>query len=211
MKANVVNLKGEKLEEISLSDKIFGIEPNNDVLKQYVRVYYSNQRQGTSSTKNKSEVSGGGSKPWQQKGTGRARQGSTRNPTWVHGGVAHGPKPKDWGLSLTKKMKELALKSALSLRMSERAITILDLDKDNIEKPSTKNFSNALEKLKIEGKTLIVWCDKVKDSYLIKSARNIPAVYISNVGSLGAFDVMRSNNIIFLKDSILKIEERYSK
>lgn len=207
MKVNVFDLKGEKLEEINLSDKIFGIEPNAEVLKQYVRVYYSNQRQGTSSTKNKSEVSGGGKKPWQQKGTGRARQGSTRNPTWVHGGVAHGPKPKSWKLSLSKNMKELALKSALSQRMSEKKIVIID--KVNIEKPSTKDFIKSLEKLKITGKLLLVWSDKNEN--LVKSARNIPGVSLSNVGSLGAFDVMRSENAVFLKDAILKIEERYSK
>jgi len=176
-------------------------------LKQYVRVYYSNQRQGTSSTKNKSEVSGGGKKPWQQKGTGRARQGSTRNPTWVHGGVAHGPGPKSWKISLSKNMKELALKSALSQRMSEKKIVIID--KVNIEKPNTKDFIKSLEKLKITGKLLLVWSDKNEN--LIKSARNIPSVSLSNVGSLGAFDVMRSETAVFLKDAILKIEERYSK
>jgi len=207
MKVNVFDLKGEKLEEINLSDKIFGIEPNAEVLKQYVRVYYSNQRQGTSSTKNKSEVSGGGKKPWQQKGTGRARQGSTRNPTWVHGGVAHGPGPKSWKISLSKNMKELALKSALSQRMSEKKIVIID--KVNIEKPNTKDFIKSLEKLKITGKLLLVWSDKNEN--LIKSARNIPSVSLSNVGSLGAFDVMRSETAVFLKDAILKIEERYSK
>ena len=207
MKVNVFDLKGEKLEEINLSDKIFGIEPNAEVLKQYVRVYYSNQRQGTSSTKNKSEVSGGGKKPWQQKGTGRARQGSTRNPTWVHGGVAHGPGPKSWKISLSKNMKELALKSALSQRMSEKKIVIID--KVNIEKPNTKDFIKSLEKLKITGKLLLVWSDKNEN--LVKSARNIPGVSLSNVGSLGAFDVMRSETAVFLKDAILKIEERYSK
>lgn len=207
MKINVVDLKGEKIEELNLSDNVFGIEPNLEILKQYVRVYYSNQRQGTVSTKNKSEVSGGGKKPWQQKGTGRARQGSSRNPTWVHGGVAHGPKPKNWNLSLNKKGKELALKSALSQRMSEKKIIVLD--KVRLEKPSTKSFTAALEKLKVDGKILLVWFDKNEN--LLKSARNIPGVFISNAGSLGAFDVMRSSSVLFMKDAVLKIEERYSK
>lgn len=205
MKVKVINLKGEKIEEIELSDKVFGIEPKNEVLKQYIRVYYANQRQGNASTKTRGEVSGGGRKPWAQKGTGRARQGSIRSPIWVHGGVAHGPKPKSWRLTVSKGIKELALKSALSQRMKDKKIIILD--KVKFEKPSTKEFVGALEKLKIEGKTLLVWLKK--DTNLTKSARNIPGVYIANAGSLGAFDVIRSDNILFIKDAVLNVQERY--
>jgi len=205
MKVKVVDLKGEKIEEIELSDKVFGIKPNDGALKQYLRVYMSNQRQGTSSVKTRAEVSGGGRKPWAQKGTGRSRQGSIRSPIWVHGGVAHGPKPKSWRLSVSKSVKELALKSVLSQKMSEKKIIVLD--KIKIEKPSTKNFVKALEKLKVVGKTTFVWAKK--DENIFRSLRNIRGFYLVNAGSLGAFDVIRSDNVIFIKDAILNIEERY--
>ena len=207
MKIKVVDLKGEKLEEIELSDKVFGINPNGGALHQYVRVYYANQRQGNSSTKTRAEVSGGGRKPWAQKGTGRSRQGSIRSPIWVHGGVAHGPKPKSWALTVSKGVRELALKSILSQKMDEKKIIVLD--KVKIEKPNTKDFVKALENLKITGKTILVWLKK--DDNLMKSARNIPSFYLVNAGSLGAFDVVRSDNVIFLKDAILNVEERYTK
>ncbi len=207
MKIDVINLKGEKVEKIDLSDEVFGFKPNKEVLKQYIRVYQANQRQGTSSTKTRSEVSGGGVKPWRQKGTGRARHGSIRSPIWVGGGVAHGPKPKSWRLSLNKSTKKNALKSALSQRMSEKKIIVLDNVK--IDKPSTKDLIGALKKLKVEGKTLLVWIGKSEN--LIKSVRNIPGIFLVNAGSLGAFDVMKTQNTIFLKDAVLNIQERFSK
>ena len=207
MKIKVIDLTGEKLEELELNDKVFGINPNAGALEQYIRVYYANQRQGTSSTKTRAEVSGGGRKPWAQKGTGRSRQGSIRSPIWVHGGVAHGPKPKSWALTVSKGVRELALKSILSQKMSEKKITVLD--KVKIEKPSTKDFVKVLEKLKIEGKTILVWLKK--DENLLKSARNIPGFYLVNAGTLGAFDVIRSDNVLFLKDAVLNVEERYTK
>ena len=207
MKIDVINLKGEKVEKIDLSDEVFGFEPNKEVLKQYIRVYQANQRQGTSSTKTRSEVSGGGVKPWRQKGTGRARHGSIRSPIWVGGGVAHGPKPKSWRLSLNKSIKKNALKSALSQRMSEKKIIVLDNVK--IDKPSTKDLIGALKKLKVEGKTLLVWIGESEN--LIKSVRNIPGIFLVNAGSLGAFDVMKTQNTIFLKDAVLNVQERFSK
>ena len=207
MKIKVIDLTGEKLEELELNDKVFGIKPNAGALEQYIRVYYANQRQGTSSTKTRAEVSGGGRKPWAQKGTGRSRQGSIRSPIWVHGGVAHGPKPKSWALTVSKGVRELALKSILSQKMSEKKITVLD--KVKIEKPSTKDFVKVLEKLKIEGKTILVWLKK--DENLLKSARNIPGFYLVNAGTLGAFDVIRSDNVLFLKDAVLNVEESYTK
>ena len=207
MKIKVIDLNGEKLEELELSDKVFGIKPNAGALRQYIRVYYANQRQGTSSTKTRAEVSGGGRKPWAQKGTGRSRQGSIRSPIWVHGGVAHGPKPKSWALTVSKGVRELALKSILSQKMTDKKIIVLD--KVKIEKPNTKDFVKTVEKLKLDGKTILVWLKK--DENLMKSARNIPGFYLVNAGTLGAFDVIRSDNILFLKDALLNVEERYTK
>src|SRR3989344_2069599 len=145
MKIDVLDIKGKKVDEITLKKEIFGIEPNETVLAQYVRVYRTNQRQGTSSTLNRGEVSGGGKKPWKQKGTGRARVGSTRNPIWVHGGVAHGPKPKDWTLKLPKKVKRLALISALSSAVEKKKLTVLD--KIEIESPKSKLVSEIVKNL----------------------------------------------------------------
>ena len=205
MKVKVFDLKGEKIEEIELSDKVFGVKPNEGALRQYLRVYLSNQRQGTSSVKTRAEVSGGGRKPWAQKHTGRARQGSIRSPIWVHGGVAHGPKPKDWRLSVSKSVKELALKSALSQRMGEKKIIVLD--KVKFDKPNTKKFSEALNKLKIEGKSILVWL--TKDESVFKSARNIKGLNLVNAGTLGAFDVVKASNVIFIKDAVLSVNGRY--
>jgi large subunit ribosomal protein L4 len=207
MKIDVYNLKGEKIEQIELNNDVFGMEPNSTVLRQYIRVYENNQRQGTSSTKTRSEVSGGGAKPWRQKGTGRARHGSIRSPIWVGGGVAHGPKPKSWRLSIPKKMKELALKSALSSRMEEKSILVLDNVK--LEKPKTKDLAKTLEKLKIDGKVTVVWlgdCDG-----FVKSLRNIPGVLLVNAGSLGAYDIVRTPKTLFIKDAILNVQERFKK
>ena len=204
MKINVIDLKGEKLEELNLSDKVFGIEPNKEIVKQYVRVYRANQRQGNASTKTRAEVSGGGKKPWAQKHTGKARAGSNRSPIWVHGGVAFGPKPKSWKLDLSKSAKELAMKSALSQKAKEKKITILD--KVNFKKPSTKEFAKGLEKIKIAGKILFVWKDK--DENLVRSTRNIPNLIVAFSGSLGAYDVLDAKNIIFMKSAVLSIEEK---
>ncbi|NMB91430.1 50S ribosomal protein L4 [candidate division WWE3 bacterium] len=205
MKVNVINLKGEKIEEVELNNNIFGIKPNEEVLKQYIRVYMSNQRQGTSSVKNRSEVSGGGKKPWAQKHTGRARQGSIRSPIWVHGGVAHGPKPKDWRLCISKNVKELAFKSILSQRMSEKKIMVLD--KVKFDKPSTKKFAEAFKKLKVSGSSILVWLKKDED--FLKSVRNIKEITLVNASTLGAFDVIKAKNVLFMKDAVLSIEERY--
>jgi large subunit ribosomal protein L4 len=207
MKVDVYNLKGEKIDQIDLRSDVFGIEPNLDVLHQYVRVYENNRRQGTSSTKTRSEVSGGGTKPWRQKGTGRARHGSIRSPIWVGGGVAHGPKPKSWRLSLPKKMRELALKSALSLRMKEKNIMVLEDPK--IKEPKTKDFAQTLKKLKIDNKVSIIWSGD-QESF-VKSARNIPGVFLVNVCSLGAYDILKTSKIIFIKAAVGEVQERFKK
>ncbi len=207
MKVDVINLKGEKLEQIDLRDEIFGSDYNPTVLAQYIRVYQNNQRQGTSSTKTRSEVSGGGAKPRAQKGSGRSRQGSIRSPIWVGGGVAHGPKPKSYKLQLSKKLKKVALSSALSTRMKEGRIIIID--GINIKKPSTKDFSQSLKKIKVSGSLSLVWTGENEN--LIKSARNIPEVNLVNVKSLGAYDVIKNKNIVFLKNAVLDFQERFSK
>ncbi|MFC1700067.1 50S ribosomal protein L4 [Patescibacteria group bacterium] len=204
MKVKVLDTKGSTIEEITLSDDVFGIKPNETLLAQYVRVFSVNQRQGTSSTKTRSEVSGGGKKPWRQKGTGRARHGSIRSPIWVGGGVAHGPKPYKPNLKMPKKMRALAFKSALSSKFKDKEVTILD--KVKFDKPSTKTMASILEKLKISGSTLLVWFKK--DENLVKSASNIPGLRTRNSSSLNTFDVLRSKNTIFLKDAILDVEKK---
>ena len=204
MKVNIINLKGEKLEELNLSDKVFGIEPNKEIIKQYVRVFRSNQRQGNASTKTRAEVSGGGKKPWAQKHTGKARSGSNRSPIWVHGGIAFGPKPKSWKLDLSKSAREVAMKSVLSQKATEKKITVLD--KVNFKKPSTKEFSEGLKKIKVAGKILFVWKDK--DENLVRSVRNIPNIVVAFSGSLSAYDVLDAKNLIFMKSAILSIEEK---
>jgi len=205
MKIDVVNLKGEKIEEMNLNDKVFGIKPNKTVLKQFIRVYQMNQRQGTASSKTRAEVSGGGRKPWAQKHTGKSRQGSIRSPIWVHGGVAFGPKPKSWRLYISKSLRELAMKSVLSQKVDEKKITILD--KVVLKKPSTKEVSDALRKMKIKGKTLLVWFDG--DDNLVKSVRNIKNIETSYAGSLNAYDVLNSENIVFMKGALSNVEGRY--
>jgi large subunit ribosomal protein L4 len=202
----VFNKEGNKVADLELNESVFATEVNEYALHQVVVALLANKRQGTQSTKTRSEVRGGGIKPWRQKGTGRARQGSIRRPIWVHGGVAHGPKPKDWRLQVSKSVREVAMKSILSQKMTEKKITILD--KIKLEKPSTKDFVKTLEKLKIAGKTILVWTKK--DENILRSLRNIKGFYLVNAGTLGAFDVIKTDNVIFIKDAILKINERYN-
>lgn len=207
MKVDVINLKGEKIEQIDLKDEIFGSDYNPTVLAQYIRVYQNNQRQGTSSTKTRSEVSGGGAKPRAQKGSGRSRQGSIRSPIFVGGGVAHGPKPKSYKSQLSKKLKNIALSSALSTRMKDGKVFVIDgID---IKKPNTKEFLQSLKKMEVVGSLSLVWIGEVEN--LLKSARNIPEVNLVNVKSLGAYDVIRTKNIMFLKNAVLDFQERFSK
>jgi large subunit ribosomal protein L4 len=207
MKVDVLNLKGEKIEELELKKEVFGFESNSKVLSQYIRVFRANQRQGTSSTKTRSEVSGGGAKPWRQKGTGRARHGSTRSPIWVHGGVAHGPKPKVWNLSIPKGMKIIALKSALSDKFTEGKVKVIDNVK--ISKPKTKEFSDFLKKIKITDSVSVIYAGDSEN--LVKSSRNLPNVRVVNSGRLGAYDVLKTSEVIFVKEAILKIQERLTK
>ena len=200
MKIDVLDIKGKKVDEITLKKEIFGIEPNETVLAQYVRVYRTNQRQGTSSTLNRGEVSGGGKKPWKQKGTGRARVGSTRNPIWVHG-----PKPKDWTRKLPKKVKRLALISALSSAVEKKKLTVLD--KIEIESPKSKLVSEIVKNLDLKGSTLIVLNEK--NDNLLLGSRNILGLNPTLLNNLNAYDILNARNVVFMKDAILGVQKKY--
>ncbi len=206
MKIKKYSKTGEDKGQIDLSTDVFGVKPNVPLLTQYIYIYRTNQRQGTSKTKTKSEVSGGGKKPWQQKGTGRARQGSTRNPQWRHGGIAHGPIPKDWGLSFPKKMRVLAIKSALSLKVSKESIKALETV--DIKRPSTSEMFNLLRKISAHGKVLFV--QGQNNLVLRKSLSNLKNVRCSLVHNLNAYDILRANSIVLTEDSVKYLEEKYA-
>jgi len=202
----VLDMAGKNVGEITLSDAVFGIEPNNNVLHAAVVNFLANQRQGTQSTLTRSEVSGGGKKPWRQKGTGHARQGSTRAPQWTHGGIALGPKPRDYSYSINKKEKRLALKSALSTKTIENAIIVLD--KLELAEIKTAEMAKALSAIGADKKTLIVTAEKNENVY--KSARNIAGVKVSTVNTLNVFDILNADKFVVAKDAVAKIEEVYA-
>jgi len=199
----VYDMTGKQVGEIELSDSIFGIKPNKAVLHQMVVNYLANQRQGTQSTLTRAEVRGGGRKPWKQKGTGHARQGSTRAPQWRHGGVAFGPKPRDYSYSLNKKVKRLAMKSALSSKVLDGEICVLDAI--TLDEIKTKSIVQMLKALGTERKALIVTASV--DEKVIKSARNIPGVKTTIVGNLNVYDILKYDKFIVLKDAVAAIEE----
>ena len=202
----VVNKAGEQVSEIALSDAIFAIEPNTSVMHIAVVNYLANQRQGTQSTLTRSEVSGGGKKPWRQKGTGRARQGSTRAPQWYHGGVALGPKPRSYRFTINKKVRRLAMKSALSAKLA--ADEMIVLDSFGLEAIKTKEVAKTLSAIGAGKKTLIVLPEK--DDVIYKSARNIAGVKVSLVSTLNVYDMLNCSKIVLLKDAVAKIEEVYA-
>ena len=202
-KLAVLDKTGKKVSDIELKDEIFAIEPNKSAMHLVVVNYLANQRQGTQSTLTRSEVSGGGKKPWKQKGTGRARQGSTRAPQWTHGGIALGPKPRDYGFDVNKKVRRLAMKSALSSKVAaDEMIVVDDFSMDAIK---TKEMANILSAVKAGKKTLIVLPEK--NDVLYKSARNIEGTNVSLVNTLNVYDILNSNTIVFLKNAFAKIEE----
>lgn len=205
-KIAVVDVQGKEVGTVDLSDSIFGIEPNMAVMKDVVVNHLANLRQGTQSALTRSEVSGGGRKPWRQKGTGHARQGSIRAPQWRHGGVVFAPKPRDYSYSLNKKVKRLAMKSALSGKLLDSDIIVLD--SLSMEEYKTKFMVNVLKNIDAEGKVLIV-LPEIQDT-IIKSARNIPGVKTSQVGGLNVYDIVNAKKLVILKDSISKIEEVYA-
>lgn len=202
----VYNQEGRKTSKLELADSVFGIEPNKNAMHLAVVSYLAAQRQGTQSTLTRSEVSGGGAKPWRQKGTGRARQGSTRSPQWTHGGIALGPKPRKYKVSLNKKVKRLAMKSALSSKVA--ADEMLVLNKVELESIKTKTVAEMLTKLKTGKKVLIVLLEN--NDVLYKSARNIEGVKVVTVNTLCVYDILNCTSLVVLKDAAKKIEEVYA-
>ena len=202
----VVDMAGKNVGEITLNDAIFGIEPNAVVMHEAVVNYLANQRQGTQSTKTRSEVSGGGRKPWRQKGTGHARQGSTRSPQWTHGGIALGPKPRSYRFALPKKVRRLALKSAFSSKVM--ADEMLVLESLSLEEIKTKTIVNMLNALGADRKVLLVLPEK--DEKVILSARNIPGVKTALVNTLNVYDILNCDKFIVVKDAVAQLEEVYN-
>ena len=202
----VYNMAGKEVGEIALSDVIFGAEVNGAVLHAAVRAYLMNQRQGTQSTLTRSEVSGGGKKPWRQKGTGRARQGSTRSPQWTHGGIALGPKPRDYRLSMNKKQKKVALYSALSAKVA--AGDLIVVESIATENYSTKTMAAMLHALGADRKALVVLPEI--DAKVIKSFANIPGVVTTQFNTVNVYDVLNADKFIIAKDAVAKLEEVYA-
>ena len=202
----VYNQEGRKTSKMDLADSVFGIEPNANAMHLAVVSYLANQRQGTQSTLTRSEVSGGGAKPWRQKGTGRARQGSTRSPQWTHGGIALGPKPRKYKVNLNKKVRRLAMKSALSSKVASEEMMVIT--KIELEEIKTKAIVEMLSKLKAAKKALIVTTES--DEKIYKSARNIEGVKVVTVNTLCVYDILNCDSFIVLKDAAKKIEEVYA-
>ncbi len=202
----VLNMAGAEVGSIELSDVVFGAEVNGAVLHSAVRAYLMNQRQGTQSTLTRTEVSGGGKKPWRQKGTGRARQGSTRAPQWTHGGVALGPKPRTYRIELTKKTKKVAMRSALSSKVAAGELIVLDAITANEYK--TKTMVKMLEAVGAQGKTLVV-LDGV-DEKVIKSFANIEGNKTAQVNTINVYDILNCKNLVVVKSAAEKIEEVYA-
>ena len=205
-KIDVYNIEGKVTKSIDLKEEIFGITPNEAVVHSVLVNYMANQRQGTASTKTRAEVSGGGKKPWKQKGTGRARQGSIRAPQWIKGGIALGPKPRNYKYRVNKKERQLAVKSVLSSRVLENNLVVLD--KIPFTEIKTKNMVKALNDLKIEGKTLIILPEK--NEIVQKSARNIENVKTILVNTINVYDLLKYTKLILTVDTVKKFEEVYS-
>ena len=205
-KVDVYNIEGKKVSDIELQENIFGIIPNEAIVHSVLVNYLANQRQGTQSTKTRSEVSGGGRKPWKQKGTGRARQGSIRATQWIKGGIALGPKPRSYTYKVNKKEKRLAIKSVLSSKVIDNDLVIVD--KLDFKEIKTKNMANALSNLKVEGKTLVMIADKNEN--VQKSARNIEGVKTSAVNTINVYDLLKYKKIVITLDAVKKLEEVYA-
>lgn len=205
-KVTIYNISGDQIGEIELSDDVFGIEINENAMYEVVKNQLANKRQGTQSTKTRAEVRGGGRKPWRQKGTGRARVGSSRSPLWIGGGVSFAPKPRDYSYRLPKKIRKLAMKSALTSKVNNDEIIVLD--GLNISAPKTKEMINILSNLNADKKALIVMDGR--DDAVIKSARNIPGVKTTSVNTLNVYDILKYDKFIITKDAVQKVEEVYA-
>ena len=205
-KIDVYDINGKKVKELELNESIFGIEPNEEVVHSVLINFLANQRQGTQSTKTRAEVSGGGRKPWRQKGTGRARQGSTRAPQWIKGGIALGPKPRSYKYTVNKKERALAVKSVLSSKVLDNELVVVD--SIPMKEIKTKEMVKTLSNLKVEGKTLIMLPEKNEN--VQKSARNIENVKTTLVGTINIYDLLKYNKLVVTEETIKKLEEVYA-
>ena len=206
LKTNVYDMSGKLVGEIELSEAVFGVNPNESVVHDVVKNHLANKRQGTQSALTRAEVSGGGRKPWRQKGTGRARQGSTRAPQWTHGGIAFAPKPRDYSYTLNKKTRRLALKSALSAKAAEAAIVVIDEIK--MDAPKTKEFAAFLSAVGAEKKPLVVTAEA--DLNIVKSGRNIPGCEITFANVINVYDIVNASKLVVDKAALATIEEVFA-
>ena len=205
-KVDVYDIKGKKVSDIELADKVFGIEPNEAIVHSVLVNYLANQRQGTQSTKTRAEVRGGGRKPWRQKGTGRARQGSIRAPQWIKGGIALGPKPRSYRYTINKKEKQLAIRSILSSKVLEKELTVVD--KLELKEIKTKSMVKAFADLKVAGKTLVVLPEK--NVNVQASTNNIKDAKVILVNEINIYDLLKYTNLVLPLDTVKKIEEVYA-
>ena len=205
-KVALYNVSGQQIGDIELSENVFGVEVNQHVLYEVVKNQLANKRQGTQAAKTRSEVRGGGRKPWRQKGTGRARAGSIRSPLWTGGGITFAPKPRDYSYRLPKKVRRLGMKSALSSKVVDNNIIVLDELK--LQQPKTKDMVNILNNIKSNKKALIVMAEK--DENLMKSANNIQGVETTLVNTLNVYDILKYDSLIITKDAVAKVEEVYA-
>ena len=205
-KIDVYNMEGKKVSDVELNDNVFGIEPNEAIVHSVLVNYLANQRQGTQSTKTRSEVSGGGRKPWRQKGTGRARQGSIRAPQWIKGGIALGPRPRSYKYTVNKKERRLAIRSVLSSKVLENNLVVLD--KAEMKEIKTQAMVKTLANLKVEGKTLILLPERNEN--VQKSARNIKNVKTTLVNTINVYDLLKYNKLVVTLDAVKKLEEVYA-
>ena len=203
---NVVSMTGRKTGEVELNDAIFGIEPNMSVVHEVVKNHLANCRQGTQSALTRAEVSGGGKKPWRQKGTGRARQGSTRSPQWTHGGIVFAPKPRSYSYVLNKKVKRLALKSVLSAKAADGEIIVVD--KIEMDEIKTKTFRQFLEAVKADGKAVVITPEV--NANVVKSARNLPGVLTTPAKLINVYDLVNAKYLVVDKDALAVIEEVFA-
>ena len=205
-KVDVYDIKGKKVSDVELADSVFGIEPNEAVVHSVLVNYLANQRQGTQSTKTRAEVRGGGKKPWRQKGTGRARQGSIRAPQWIKGGIALGPKPRSYKYTVNKKERRLAIKSVLSSKVLENELVVVD--NLNLKEIKTNAMVKALNNLKVEGTTLIILPEQNKN--VLMSARNIEGVKTILINNINVFDLLKYNKLVLPLETVKKLEEVYA-
>ena len=205
-KVDVYDINGKKVSDVELNENVFGIEPNEAIVHEVLVNYLANQRQGTQSTKTRAEVSGGGRKPWRQKGTGRARQGSIRAPQWIKGGIALGPKPRSYSYRINKKEKQLAIRSLLSAKVLDNELTVVD--KLEVEEAKTKVMAKALTDLKVEGKALIILADR--NDNVLRSSRNIEGVKTIELNTINVFDLLNCNKLVLPLDTVKKLEEVYA-